>query len=119
MSLTYSCPGKKGNTIYGTAALLRKMTVDLDTDKKVQEVMENETGCHGLFLGLNSASGLFRAGSFFRRRFFSHEFRKKIDRSIEHTQILIALNLNTVQCLDDTQNIFFVDFHVNSPLRLQ
>lgn len=43
MSLTYSCPGKKGNTVYGTAALLRKMTVDLDTAKKVQEVMDNET----------------------------------------------------------------------------
>lgn len=42
MSLTYSCPGKKGNTVYGTAALLRKMTVDLDTAKKVQEVIDNE-----------------------------------------------------------------------------
>lgn len=43
MSLTYSCPGKKGNTVYGTTALLRKMTVDLDTAKKVKEVMNNET----------------------------------------------------------------------------
>lgn len=43
MSLTYSCPGKKRNTVYGTAALLRKMTVYLDTAKKVQEVMDNET----------------------------------------------------------------------------
>lgn len=43
MNLGFSCPGKKGNTVYGTAALLRKMTVDLDTAKKVQEVMDNET----------------------------------------------------------------------------
>ena len=43
MNLGFSCPGKKGNTVYdGTAALLRKMTVDLDTAKKVQEVMDNE-----------------------------------------------------------------------------
>jgi hypothetical protein len=41
-NLVFSCPGKKGNTVYGTAALLRKMTVDLDTAKKVQEVMDNE-----------------------------------------------------------------------------
>lgn len=43
MNLGFSYPGKKGNTVYGTAALLRKMTVDLDTAKKVQEVMNNET----------------------------------------------------------------------------
>ena len=42
MNLGFSCPGKKGNTVYGTAALLRKMTVDLDTAKKVQEVIDNE-----------------------------------------------------------------------------
>nr|DAZ21708.1 MAG TPA: hypothetical protein [Caudoviricetes sp.] len=42
MNVGFSCPGKKGNTVYGTAALLRKMTVDLDTAKKVQEVMDNE-----------------------------------------------------------------------------
>lgn len=42
MNLGFSYPGKKGNTVYGTAALLRKMTVDLDTAKKVQEVVDNE-----------------------------------------------------------------------------
>ena len=42
MNLGFSCPGKKGNTVYGTAALLRKITVDLDTAKKVQEGMDNE-----------------------------------------------------------------------------
>lgn len=42
MNLGFSCPGKKGHTVYGTAALLRKMTVDLDTAKKVQEVIDNE-----------------------------------------------------------------------------
>ena len=43
MNLGFSCPGKKGNTIYGTAALLRKMPVDLDTAKKLKEVMDSET----------------------------------------------------------------------------
>lgn len=42
MNLGFSCPDKKGNTVYGTAALLRKMTVDLDAAKKVREVMDNE-----------------------------------------------------------------------------